>query len=64
MFPQPTGLILYRVTEHSILKLMWVETDITSLSVCDDRVQEDAPEEVSTEGSFAIVYSSGHIYNK
>lgn len=42
---------------------MWVDTDTTSLSVWDDRVQEDAPE-VSTEGSFAIVYGSGHIYKK
>lgn len=28
---------------------MWVDTDTTSLSVCDDIVQEDVPEEVFTE---------------
>lgn len=33
---------------------MWVDTDTTSLSVCDDPVQEDVPEEVFTEHLFVI----------
>jgi hypothetical protein len=44
----------FTASNRAILKLMWVDTDTTSLRVCDDIVQEDAPEEVFTEHLFVI----------